>query len=81
MTAIVYFGEVSVASLFAIVLLAISQLRMSSDAVFFVGGVVALTLAEYIVHRFVLHGFVPIEHRVHHANADDHLAFRFAGHP
>jgi hypothetical protein len=41
MTAIVYFGEMSVASLFAIVLLAISQLRMSSDAVFFVDGVVA----------------------------------------
>jgi hypothetical protein len=70
MTAIVYFGEMWVASLLAIVLLAISQLRMSSDAVLFAGGVVALTLAEYTVHRFVLHGFVPIEHRVYHANLD-----------
>jgi surface polysaccharide O-acyltransferase-like enzyme len=71
MTAIVYLGEMLVASLLAIVLLAISQLRMSSDAVLFAGGVVALTLAEYLVHRFVLHGFAPNEHRLHHANPDD----------
>ena len=71
MTAIVYFGEMLAASLLAIVLLAISQLRMSSDAVLFAGGVVALTLAEYLVHRFVLHGFAPIEHRLHHANPGD----------
>src|SRR5260221_4781170 len=70
MIAIVYFGEMLVASLLAIVLLAISQLRMSSDAVLFAGGVVALTLAEYLVHRFVLHGFAPIEHRLHHAHPD-----------
>jgi sterol desaturase/sphingolipid hydroxylase (fatty acid hydroxylase superfamily) len=70
MTAIVYFGEMLVASLLAIVLLAISQLRMSSNAVPFAGGVVALTLAEYVVHRFVLHGFAPTEHRQHHANPD-----------
>ena len=43
MTAIIYFGEMLVASLLAIVLLTISQLRMSSDAVLFAGGVVALT--------------------------------------
>src|SRR5471030_111925 len=68
MTAIVYFGEMLVASLLAIVLLAISQLRMSSDALLFAGGVVGWTLAEYIVHRFVLHGFASSEHRLHHAN-------------
>ena len=67
MTAIIYFGEMLVASLIAIVLLAISQLRLSADGVLFVGGIVALTLAEYLVHRFVLHGFAPIEHRRHHA--------------
>jgi sterol desaturase/sphingolipid hydroxylase (fatty acid hydroxylase superfamily) len=70
MTAIIYFGEILVASLLAIVLLALSQLRMSFDAVLFAGGVVALTLAEYLVHRFVLHGFAPIAHRLHHANPD-----------
>ena len=70
MIAMVYFGEMLVASLLAIVLLAISQLRMSSDAVLFTGGVVAFTLTEYLVHRFVLHGFAPTEHRLHHANPD-----------
>src|ERR1019366_6072293 len=70
MTAIIYFGEMLVASVLAIVLLAISQLRMSSGAALFAGGVVALTLAEYVVHRFVLHGFAPTEHRLHHANPD-----------
>ena len=57
MTAIIYFGEMLVASLLAIVLLAISQLPIGSDAELFAGGVVAWTLAEYIVHRLVLHGF------------------------
>ncbi len=71
MTAIIYFGEILVASLLAIVLLAVSRLRMGSDAVLFAGGVVAWTLAEYVVHRFVLHGFAPTEHRLHHANPDD----------
>jgi hypothetical protein len=70
MTAIIYFGEILVASLRAIVLLALSRLRMSSDAVLFAGGVVAWTLAEYVVHRFVLHGFAPTEHRQHHAHPD-----------
>ena len=37
MTAIVYLSEILIASLLAIVLLAISQLRMSSDAVLFAG--------------------------------------------
>ena len=71
MTAIIYFGEILVASLLAIVLLALSRLRMSSDAVLFAGSVVAWTLAEYVVHRFVLHGFTPTEHRLHRANPDD----------
>jgi len=71
MTAIIYFGEMLVASLLAIALLAISRLPMSSDAVLFAGGVIAWTLAEYIAHRFVLHGFAPTEHRLHHANPDE----------
>ena len=71
MTAIIYFGEMLAASLLAIGLLAISQLRISSNAVLFTGGVVALTLAEYVVHRFVLHGFAPTEHRLHHARPNE----------
>ena len=57
MTAIIYFGEMLVASLLAIVLLAISRLPMSSDAVLFGGGVVALTLAEYLVHSLCAASF------------------------
>jgi sterol desaturase/sphingolipid hydroxylase (fatty acid hydroxylase superfamily) len=70
MTAVIYFGEMLVASLLAIVLLAISRLPTSSGAVVFGGGVVAWTLAEYIVHRFVLHYLAPREHGLHHANPD-----------
>jgi hypothetical protein len=60
-----------VASLLAILLLAISHFRMSLDAVLFVGGVVGWTLAEYLVHRFVLHGLAPIQHGLHHAHPDE----------
>jgi hypothetical protein len=77
MIAIVYFSEMLVASLLAIVLLAISRPPISSDAVLFAGGVVAWTLAEYIVHSFVLHGFAPTEHRLHHANPDDAVLTMF----
>jgi sterol desaturase/sphingolipid hydroxylase (fatty acid hydroxylase superfamily) len=77
MTAIIYFGEMLVAPLLAIVLLAISRLPMSSDAMLFAGGVIAWTLAEYIVHRFVLHGFAPTEHRLHHANPGEAVIIIF----
>jgi len=43
MTAIIYFGEMLVASVLAIVLLAISRLPMSSEAALFAGGIVAWT--------------------------------------
>jgi surface polysaccharide O-acyltransferase-like enzyme len=70
MTAIIYFGEMLVASLLAIVLLAISPFRLSSDATLFAAGIVAWTLAEYVVHRFVLHGLLPTQHGLHHASPD-----------
>ena len=46
MTAIIYFGEMLVASLLAIVLLASSRLPMSSDAVLFTDGIVGWTAAS-----------------------------------
>jgi surface polysaccharide O-acyltransferase-like enzyme len=70
MTALIYFGEMLVASLLAIVLLAISPFTVSSNAALFATGVAAWTLAEYVVHRFVLHGLVPTQHALHHANPD-----------
>lgn len=71
MTAIIYFGEMLVASLFAMVLLANSPLRISSDAALFVAGAGAWTLAEYCVHRFVLHRLMPTRHGLHHAKPDE----------
>ena len=62
MTALIYFGEMLVASLLAILLLAISPFGLSSDATLFAAGIVAWTFAEYVVHRFVLHGLLPTQH-------------------
>jgi sterol desaturase/sphingolipid hydroxylase (fatty acid hydroxylase superfamily) len=70
MTAILYFGEMLVACLLAMVLLAMSPLGATSSSELFVAGVVVWTLAEYAVHRFVLHAFLPTEHGLHHANPD-----------
>jgi sterol desaturase/sphingolipid hydroxylase (fatty acid hydroxylase superfamily) len=70
MIAIVYFGEMLVASLLAIVLLKVSPLRRASAAALFAGGVVAWTLAEYVLHRFVLHDLAPTRHGLHHALPD-----------
>ena len=70
MTALIYFGEMLVASLLAILLLAISPFGLSSDATLFAAGIVAWTFAEYVVHRFVLHGLLPTQHRLHHASPD-----------
>jgi sterol desaturase/sphingolipid hydroxylase (fatty acid hydroxylase superfamily) len=67
-TAIIYFGEMLMASLLAIILLAISRLPMGSGTVLCGGGVIGWTLAEYVVHRFVLHYLAPREHGLHHAN-------------
>jgi sterol desaturase/sphingolipid hydroxylase (fatty acid hydroxylase superfamily) len=70
MTALVYFGEMLVTSSLAIVLLALSPFRMSSNVALLAAGVVTWTLAEYVVHRFVLHGPVTTQHGLHHANPD-----------
>jgi hypothetical protein len=71
MTAIIHFGEMLAVSIFAIVLLAISPLEIGATAAVFAGGVVSWTLAEYAVHRFVLHDLAPREHGFHHANPDE----------
>ncbi len=70
MTAAFYLGEMLVGSLLAIALLVTSHLRMSADAALFAAGIVAWTLAEYLVHRFVLHDLIPTQHGLHHAHPD-----------
>jgi hypothetical protein len=71
MTAILYFGEMFIAPLLAIVLLAISPLIMTSAFELFIAGVVVWTFAEYVFHRFVFHKLMPKEHGLHHANPDE----------
>ena len=71
MTAIIYFGEIFVASLLVIALLSISPHGVLSASELFIGGVVVWTLVEYLVHRFVLHDFFPMRHGMHHANPDE----------
>ena len=68
MTAIIYFGEIAFAAILAIILLASSTLKVGDATVLFFCGVVALTLAEYTVHRFLLHDIAPRQHRIHHAH-------------
>ena len=77
MTALMYFGEMLVASSLAIILLAISPFGMSYDAALLAAGVVTWTLAEYVVHRFVLHGLVTTQHGLHHANPDAAVSMFF----
>lgn len=67
MIALSYFGEIAVAVLLAIVLLAFSTLPMSAAAALVAAGCAAWTLGEYVGHRFVLHHLVPSGHLTHHA--------------
>src|SRR3984957_7005264 len=71
MRAIIYFGEMLAVSILAIVLLVISPLQIGATTAVFAGGVVSWTLAEYAVHRFVLHDLAPREHGLHHAHPDE----------
>jgi sterol desaturase/sphingolipid hydroxylase (fatty acid hydroxylase superfamily) len=64
---VVYFGELLFTLALAIVLLAASTSRSSIAVFLFCCGLVAWTLAEYLAHRFVLHGIAPVGHGIHHA--------------
>jgi sterol desaturase/sphingolipid hydroxylase (fatty acid hydroxylase superfamily) len=65
--AIIYFCEMAVAILLAVVLIAISTTEINEALPLFAGGVVVWTLGEYVVHRFVLHNLIQTGHRLHHA--------------
>ncbi|MGA2999981.1 sterol desaturase family protein [Bradyrhizobium sp.] len=66
-----FFGEMLIAPLPAMFLLAISPLKMTSAFEVFIAGVVVWTFAEYVFHRFVFHRLLAREHRLHHATPDD----------
>jgi surface polysaccharide O-acyltransferase-like enzyme len=67
MTVAIYFGELIFAAAVAIVLLAASTLKPSIAIILFWCGLLAWTLGEYIIHRFVLHAIAPVQHGIHHA--------------
>ena len=71
MTTAIYFGELVSAIARAIALLAALRLNVSIAAPLFCCGLAAWTLAEYIVHRFVLHAIAPVQHGIHHARPQD----------
>jgi sterol desaturase/sphingolipid hydroxylase (fatty acid hydroxylase superfamily) len=71
MIAVIYPGEMIIAIVTAIILLAISASRVDTAIVLFAGGFVAWALCEYLVHRFVLHDLVHTGHRLHHTSPDE----------
>jgi sterol desaturase/sphingolipid hydroxylase (fatty acid hydroxylase superfamily) len=71
MTAAIYFGELIFATALAIVLLATSTFKSSIAVMLFCCGLVAFTLGEYIIHRFLLHAIAPVKHGIHHARPQD----------
>lgn len=71
MTAIIDYGEMSVAFILAMVLFAISTSKSIFTVALFVIGVLVLTVSEYVVHRFFLHNLTSTQHRLHHADPDE----------
>ena len=65
------FGEMGFTIALAIVLSVRSPLRTGDRVALLASGFVAWTLAEYAVHRFVLHDLAPKEHGLHHAHPDE----------
>jgi hypothetical protein len=68
----IYFGEIMFSFAVAVALIALSShLYAQYRVALFASGFVAWTLAEYAVHRFVLHKLAPKEHGLHHAHPDE----------
>lgn len=64
---VTYWSEIVLSPILAVVLIATSTLRPDLIPGLLVGGALAQTLAEYAVHRFLLHDLTPTQHRLHHA--------------
>jgi hypothetical protein len=71
MTAVIYFGELIFAAALAIVSLITSTSKPFITIGHFCFGIAALTLTEYIVHRFVLHAIAPVQRGIHHARPQE----------
>jgi sterol desaturase/sphingolipid hydroxylase (fatty acid hydroxylase superfamily) len=67
------YGEMVVSPLIAAYLLWATSIRSDLIPGLLLGGAIAWTLAEYGVHRFVLHDYSPASHRPHHHRPNDPL--------
>jgi sterol desaturase/sphingolipid hydroxylase (fatty acid hydroxylase superfamily) len=76
-TRIVYFGEMTVACALATMLFATSSPPAGDWILLFAGGFVAWTLAEYAIHRWVLHYLLPTQHSLHHASPNEPIIHIF----
>lgn len=72
-----YWAEIVLAPVLALYLIASSSLPLDVIPGLVLGGAVAQTLAEYGVHRFVLHDLAPVQHRLHHAKPNDVISSIF----
>jgi sterol desaturase/sphingolipid hydroxylase (fatty acid hydroxylase superfamily) len=77
MKRVVYFAEMVIAPILVAVLLVTSSLPIGDRVGLFAGGALAWSLAEYAVHRMVLHDLAPTQHRQHHAHPRDRIGTIF----
>jgi len=75
--AVTYWAEMVCSPVLAACLVASSTLRPDVMPGLLLGGAVAWTLAEYGVHRFMLHDLMPTQHRLHHARPGDAISSIF----
>ena len=70
-TLAIYFGELTFAVAIGIALLSISAMQSFIRAILFCCGLGVWTLADYVIHRFVLHAIATVQHGRHHARPQD----------
>ena len=76
-TQTIYFGEMIFSCSLAAGSFAASPIRIDYRLALFAAGAVAWTLAEYLVHRFVLHDIAPRAHSLHHAHPNEAVTHIF----
>jgi len=74
-----YYGEMLLAPVLGLVLLTGNLFPWDEVPGLVLGGIVSWTLAEYAVHRWVLHDLAPTQHRLHHARPNDPIEHIFWG--
>lgn len=72
--AVVYWSEMVLSPMLAVVLVATSTLQPDVIPGLLLGGAIAWTISEYAVHRFVLHDLMLTFHNKHHARPHEIIA-------